>query len=202
VKTVFLICIFLLASFFTPASAQLLGDINCNGWAWEIQDAVLMYRLMIEHCDLYAPPCWENSDFDLDGQAPTVGDMIYFFYFDNLSNYPRHPQSDTLEAESAVAHPGESVALGVWISTVDTIMGIQFLLETDTDYIRFDSLTERDISPLLYSNCLPYLRPVLHNQSRYHSTGHYPAYILIKSPPGFVLRSRQSRLLPACDGRR
>jgi len=147
------ICLIGLTVIAGSASAQLLGDINCNGYPWEVQDAVLMARLMIEHCDLYAPPCWENSDFDQDGQAPTVGDMIYFFYFNNLPNYPRNPLSDTLEVESAVAHPGESVALGVWISTVDTIMGLQFLLDTDTDYIQFDSLTERVVSPLLYSNC-------------------------------------------------
>ncbi len=152
-KITICICLIGLALLAVPASAQLLGDINCNGYPWEVHDAVLMVRLHVEHCDLYAPPCWENSDFDQDGQAPTVGDMIYFFNFNNLPNYSSHPQSDTLEVESAIAHPGEPVVLGVWISTVDTIMGLQFLLETDTEYIQFDSLTERDISPLLYSNC-------------------------------------------------
>ncbi|UCE65774.1 MAG: T9SS type A sorting domain-containing protein [Candidatus Zixiibacteriota bacterium] len=152
-KTVVAACAIFIIGIATPALAQLLGDVNCNGYPWEIADAVLMARLHVEHCDLFAPPCWENSDFDQDGQAPTVGDMIYMVFFNDPPNYPRHPHSDTLGVESAIAHPGETLTLPVWISTVDTLMAFQFLLETDVNYLEFDTLIASGNFQLLSSNC-------------------------------------------------
>lgn len=143
-RSCLIICMIFVLALSTPASAQLLGDLNCNGYAWEIADVVLAARLLIEACDLYAPPCWENSDLDGDGRAPTVGDLIYYMYSNNPPDYPRHPQSDTFTVESAITSPGEIITLPVWISTVDTIMGFQFLLEVDADCLEFDTLIVDD----------------------------------------------------------
>jgi hypothetical protein len=137
----------------TPASAQLLGDANCNGWAWEIADLVIVARFLVETCNMHLPPCLENSDLDGDERGLTVGDIIYYTYANNPPDYPRHPQTDTFIVESVITNPGETITLPVWISTVDTIMGFQFLLEVDTDYIEFDTLTASNDFQLIHSDC-------------------------------------------------
>jgi len=164
--------------FSATASAQLLGDLNCNGWAWEIQDMVLAARLLIEPCDIVPPPCPENSDFDGDGRGLTIGDLMYYLYFDhNPPVYPHHPELDTLAIGSVVSHPGESINLPVWISTIDIIMGFEFLLELDSDYLVFDSLVADDyfyLNHCVYDDhiycCTPdrYDFPVIDEPGIYH----------------------------------
>jgi hypothetical protein len=142
---VIIVILIVVALTVTPASAQLRGDLNCNGWAWELADAVLAARILIESCDIALPTCPENSDIDGDGRAFTIGDLMYYLYPNhNPPVYTHHPESDTLALESAVAHPGETITLPVWISTVDIIIGFEFLLELDTDYLTFDSLIADD----------------------------------------------------------
>lgn len=136
----------------STASAQLPGDMNCNGWAWEIADVVLAARFLIETCEMYPPSCPENSNFDGDGRAFSIGDLLYYFYSDDPPQYSRHPGSDTLATESAEVRPGETIVLPVNISTIDTIMGFQFLLEVDPDYLVFDSLIADDNFHLVYCN--------------------------------------------------
>jgi hypothetical protein len=149
-----------------PASAQLIGDLNCNGWAWELVDAVLAARILIESCDIALPTCPENSDIDRDGRAFTVGDLIYYFYLGHPPNYGRHPLSDTIAIESIIAHPGENISLPVWISTVDIIMGFEFLLELDTDYLAFDSLIADEYFYL--NDCIYYEHIYFNTPSHQH----------------------------------
>jgi hypothetical protein len=52
--------------------------------------------------------------------------------------------------ESTITYPGETIVLPVTISTIDTIMGFQFLLEVDPDYLVFDSLIADDDFQLIY----------------------------------------------------
>ena len=176
-KTGIIICIVFVIGFSAPASAQLLGDVNCNGWAWEIQDLVLAARFLVEHCELYVPYCWENSDLDGDGRALTVGDIIYMSYLMNPPDFPRHPDADTFAVESAVIHPGETIALPVSISTVDTIMGFQFLLEIDTNYLQLYTLIPDSNFQLSHSDCGGYFycvttnltqNPVIEEPGNYH----------------------------------
>jgi len=178
VKTGFIICIVFVIGISSTAPAQLLGDLNCNGWAWEIQDMVLAARLLIEPCDIVPPPCPENSDFDGDGRGLTIGDLMYYLYFDhNPPVYPHHPGLDTLAIGSSVTRPGESISLPVEISTVDIIMGFEFLLELNTDYLAFDSLIADDyfyLNHCTYDDhiycCTPdrYNFPVIDEPGIYH----------------------------------
>jgi hypothetical protein len=134
-----------IVSLAVSVSGQVPGDLNCNGFPWELADAVLAARLLIEPCDIVPPPCPENSDFDRDGRGLTIGDLLYYLYSShNPPVYPHHPESDTLAMGSAVSHPGESFTLPVELLTVDIIMGFEFLLELDTDYLQFDSLIADD----------------------------------------------------------
>lgn len=174
----FIICMIFLVSFSTPASAQLLGDLNCNGFPWEMADIVLAARLLIEPCDIETPPCPENSDFDGDGRGLTIGDLMYYLYSNHSPPvYPHHPQLDTLAIGSVVSHPGESINLPVEISTVDIIMGFEFLLELDSDCLVFDSLAADDyfyLNHCIYDDhiycCTPdcYNFPVIDEPGIYH----------------------------------
>ncbi len=154
--------VFLIAAVFflipVPAFAQLPGDLNCNGILWEISDAVIGARILIESCDASILVCtYINGDMDGDGMPLTLGDIIPMFFIinggGNPLNFPRHPESDTIMVESAAAHPGETIALPLWINTIDTLVAIQFLLEIDPDYLELDSMIIYDDFPLTQKNC-------------------------------------------------
>ncbi|UCC79611.1 MAG: T9SS type A sorting domain-containing protein, partial [Candidatus Zixiibacteriota bacterium] len=168
-----IICVIFIIALYTPVPAQLLGDLNCNGWAWEIADAVLAAQILIESCDFVLPTCPENSDIDGDGRAFTIGDLIYYFYLGHPPNYGRHPLLDTIVIESVIAHPGEVISLPVSISTVDIIMGFQFLLEMDADYLAFDSLTADEYF---------YLNDCIYNEHIYFNTPSRQHFPVIDEP--------------------
>jgi hypothetical protein len=173
-KVVIVFCIIFAFAINAPALAELRGDLNCNGYAWEIADAVLAARLLIEACDILPIPCPENSDFDGDGRGLTIGDLMYYLYPGrNPPVYPHHPELDTIAIESDIAHPGEVISLPVRISTVDIIMGFEFLLELDADCLAFDSLIAHDYF---------YLNQCIYDEHIYCVTPHYNNFPVIDEP--------------------
>ena len=129
-----------------PASAQLPGDLNCNGFQWELGDAVFAARIMIESCDMDILNCtYINGDMDGDGTPLTIGDFITMFFIinggGNLPDYPRHPDSDTIMVESATTHPGETIVLPLRIKTVDTLVQSFQEYKTQND-VRFDTISQ------------------------------------------------------------
>jgi hypothetical protein len=79
-------------------SAQVPGDLNCDGTPWGIGDAVIGAQILIEACDAFILYCTVlNGDMDGDGRPLTMGDLIPFFFIingnPNMPDYPRHPDS-------------------------------------------------------------------------------------------------------------
>jgi len=152
-KTILITCIIFVLLFAIPADAQLPGDLNCNGFYPEIGEAVLAAIFLIESCDAFILECtYENGDLDGDGLSLTIGDLLLVCNM-NPYYYSQHPESDTIMVESAIASPGETIALPLWVKTVDTLVAFQFLLEIDPDYIEFDTVIVYNDFPLRQRNC-------------------------------------------------
>ncbi len=152
------ISLFILAALSVPASAQVPGDLNCNGFM-DVSDLVGFLNAFNLPCDFsFGLECVRrNSDVDLDGIPMTIADIIIVpsllnSYY-NPPYFPQHPDSDTIMVESTTADPGETIALPFWVKTIDTLVAFQFLLEVDPDYIEFDSVIVYDDFPLKQHNC-------------------------------------------------
>lgn len=158
IKNKFIIILIAILGLAAPGTAQIPGDLNCDGTPWGIGDAVIGLQILIEACDAFILPCTVvNGDMDGDGIPLTIGDLIPFYFIingnPNMPDYPRHPDLDTIIVESAITHPGEPLTLPVWIKTVDTLVGVQFLLEVDPDYLEFDTMIVYNDFPVTQYNC-------------------------------------------------
>ncbi len=142
--------------FAVPAVAQVPGDLNCSGFI-DVEDIVLAINL-VNICEFSHSECsWRNGDIDGDGRSMTIGDLLFMPFLilpDTLPpDYSRHPDLDTIMIESAIASPGETIALQLWVKTVDTLVAFQFLLEVDQDYLEFDTVIIYNNFPLVQRNC-------------------------------------------------
>ncbi|UCC79768.1 MAG: T9SS type A sorting domain-containing protein, partial [Candidatus Zixiibacteriota bacterium] len=139
-----------------PAAGQVPGDLNCNGFI-DVEDIVRAVNL-VNICEFSHSECsWRNGDIDGDGRSMTIGDLLFmpFLFLPGPlpPDYSRHPDLDTIMVESAIASPGETIALPLWVKTVDTLVAFQFLLEVDQDYIEFDTVIIYNDFPLVQRNC-------------------------------------------------
>lgn len=142
-----------------PAFAQdPCGDLDCNGYCIEISDFVLALRIIgdrctidsIQQCTIY------EGDVDEDGYSVTIADAMTMFFIIidvPLPDFSRHPESDTIKVGSAIASPGETVELPIYIKTIDTVTAFQISIETDPDIITIDTLVFLDDSVSIYSYC-------------------------------------------------
>ncbi|UCE65775.1 MAG: T9SS type A sorting domain-containing protein [Candidatus Zixiibacteriota bacterium] len=142
--------------FAVPAVAQLSGDLNCNGFI-DVEDIVHAINL-VNICEISHSECsWRNGDIDGDGRSMTIGDLLFMPFLilpgPLPPDYSRHPDLDTIMVESAIANPGETIALPLWVKTVDTLVAFQFLLEVDQDYLEFDTVIIYNDFPLVQRNC-------------------------------------------------
>jgi len=142
-----------------PAFAQEnCGDLNCNGYCFEVGDMVLGLEIIGNRCvfDLFEQCTIDNGDVDGDGIPIAISDVMEMIYIMNGSNPPdfsRHPESDTIMVGSADAAPGDILELPIYIKTIDTLTAIQFAIQTDPDYITIDTLVLLDSRILGLSNC-------------------------------------------------
>jgi hypothetical protein len=156
----FVIIAIIAAIFLTvPASAQdPCGDLNCNGWCLEIADFVMALRIIgercsfdsLQHCTLF------EGDVDQDGYPITIADamtMVYVIFGTTLPDFSRHPDSDTIKVESAIATPGETLELPIYINTIDTLTAFQLSIETDPAYVTVDTLIILDSMFSIFSYC-------------------------------------------------
>jgi hypothetical protein len=139
-----------------PAFAQVPGDLNCNRFI-DVNDLVHALNL-VRNCEISHSECSRrNGDIDGDGRSMTIGDLLFVPFLiipDSLPpDYSRHPDLDTIMVESAIASPGETLALPLWVKTVDTLVSLQLLLELDTDYLEFDTVIVYNNFPLVQKNC-------------------------------------------------
>ncbi len=129
-----------------PALGQTPGDINCNGFAYEVADAVIAAQLLIGSCqyDSIATCTLENGDIDGDHLGLTIGDYLFLVYHQDsipdYPDYPHNPLSDTLMLASGRAYPGQTLTLPLELITADTIVALEFYLAPQTQDIAIDSL--------------------------------------------------------------
>jgi hypothetical protein len=146
-----------------PAYAQEdCGDLNCNGWCFEIGDLVLGARIIALRCPSdYIEQCTvDNGDVDGDGIPITIADVMKILYIVNGSDFPdfsRHPESDTISIQSAYAAPGETLELPLFIKTVDTLTAFQFTIHFDSDFVTIDTVTFVDSMFKDFSTCDGYI---------------------------------------------
>lgn len=134
------------------------GDLNCNGWCYEISDFVMAVRVVANRCDFDSlQQCTiYQGDVDEDGYPLTIGDALaigVIINSDSTPDFSRHPESDTIEVGSVDAAPGETVELPIYIKTIDTISAFQISIETDPAYVVIDSLVASDSLIFDYSYC-------------------------------------------------
>jgi hypothetical protein len=114
-----------------PASAQdPCGDLNCNDFCFEIGDLVLAARIIGERCafDSLQQCTLDQGDVDEDGYLITIADATTIAFIISgfpFPDFPRHPESDTIKVESAIASPGETIELPIYIKTIDTLTAFQ-----------------------------------------------------------------------------
>lgn len=128
-----------------PAFGQLECDINGNGYSFEISDLILAISILSSPDEYYM--CDINCDMDEDGILLTVADIFLLSNYignpvdpDPAPDFPYHPDSDTLQIESASALPGDYLILPVYLKTIDTLTTYQFYIYADTNYIDIDSV--------------------------------------------------------------
>lgn len=142
-----------------PASAQdPCGDLNCNGFCFEIADFVLGARIIAQRCvfDSLQQCTLDEGDVDEDGYLITIADVMTIAFIISGSpfpDFPRHPQSDTIKVESAIASPGETLELPIYIKTIDTLTAFQISIETDPAYVTVDTLVFLDSFLFDFSYC-------------------------------------------------
>lgn len=133
-----------------PASAQNRGgDLNCNGFSFEISDFIMAVQIIGQRCDFDSlQQCTlDEGDVDEDGYLITIADAMTMAFM--ISGYPfpgfaRNPESDTIKVESAIATPGETLELPIYLKTIDTLTAFQISIETDPDYVTVDTLVVLD----------------------------------------------------------
>jgi hypothetical protein len=160
------------------AGGQIPGDLNCNGFM-DVSDFVKFLNFLNQPCDFQlGNECdRQNSDLDLDGMPMTIGDIL-------ISNsFSQHPDQDTILVESATGNPGDLLTLPVRITTADTILAFQFLLQADTNYIEFESITVHGL-PFAAHFCDDYFYGTASNPDFYQNIllpgNHYIADITVK----------------------
>jgi hypothetical protein len=142
-----------------PASAQdPCGDLNCNGFCFEIGDFVLAALIIGERCeyDSLQQCTIDNGDVDEDGYSITIADamtLLYAIVAVPFPDFSRHPESDTIKVESANAAPGDILELPIYIKTIDTLTALQISIETDPAYVTIDTFMFLDSFPPSFSYC-------------------------------------------------
>jgi len=126
----------------------LLGDVNLNGYAYEVGDLVLAHNAVL---DILSYPLSDlqrqAGDIDQDGLPISITDLMGFCYIINggtTPDYPRNPTLDTLMIESAMVSPGDQLSLPIFLITADTLVDFQAYLVSDTNYITLDSVVLND----------------------------------------------------------
>ncbi len=165
-RKIVIVSILLLA---IPAFGQTPGDINCNGIPYEVTDIVAAVNLLSGGCSLESiPTCTlRNGDMDNDGFGLTIGDVLLF---ENgivipppYRDYPRQPALDTLRVESAQAYPGQTLSLDMGLVTSDTLLGLEFYLAREFQYIAIDNFINESSFDVLTQSCsgnlFAYFRP-------------------------------------------
>ncbi|MEE9555608.1 MAG: T9SS type A sorting domain-containing protein [candidate division Zixibacteria bacterium] len=141
-----------------PVYAQQGGDLNCNGWYFEVGDAVLGMRIIADRCgfDSLEQCTIENGDIDNDGNPLTIADVTEIFFVINSSDPPdfsRHPESDTISIGSVDAAPGDVLELPLYVKTIDTLTAFQIAIQTDPDYVTIDTLIVLNSLIFAFSYC-------------------------------------------------
>jgi hypothetical protein len=142
----------------TPCFAQLPGDLNCNGYAYEVADAVIAMQILIAGCSWDVGGCAiQNGDIDGDGLSLTLSDLLRFDYIINgdttFPNFQRHPESDTLSIASSSAQPGQQISLPVFVNILDTLIAFQCYIVPDSQYVSIDAFISDENYPSQQSRC-------------------------------------------------
>jgi hypothetical protein len=142
-----------------PATAQdPCGDLNCNGYCLEISDLGMALQIIGSRCsfDSIQQCTLDEGDVDEDGYFITIADAMFILFVINelpLPDFSRHPNSDTVKMGSAIAAPGETVELPIYIKTIDTVTAFQLSIETDTSFVTVDTLVFLDSIWADFSYC-------------------------------------------------
>jgi hypothetical protein len=116
-------------------------------------------RIIGERCDFDSiQQCTlDEGDVDEDGYLITIADamtMAFIISGSPFPDFPRHPESDTIKVESAIASPGETLELPIYIRTIDTVTAFQISIETDPAYVTVDTFMVLDSLQLFgFSYC-------------------------------------------------
>ena len=126
-------------------SGTIYGDINLNGYPYEVGDLMLAYNAVLDFItyhlnirQIYA------GDVDRDGLSLTEADLEHMCFVLNgygaLPPYPYDSESDTIKIESTSLNPGQAFSLPVYLVANDTLVGFQSYFTSSSEYLIIDSL--------------------------------------------------------------
>lgn len=140
-RKIVIVSILLLA---VPAFAQSPGDVNCNGFGYEVTDLILASQLIFQGCSYDSIPLCtlQNGDIDNDGLSLSIADLLALTAHAigiPVPQFPQNSAADTFRVASAQASPGETLTLPVDLVTADTICAYQFYLVPDEQYVTINT---------------------------------------------------------------
>ncbi len=144
--SVLIIAALLVAFAFTVSGqAQIPGDFNCNGFIDSSDPVILanMINFIIPPIEDTSGCTWYAGDANDDSLYHTISDWMQFIYMfsgDAPGDNPPQPEElDSIIVADTSGVPGESLALPLFVKTVDDLSGIFVQLHIDTSF--FENLS-------------------------------------------------------------
>jgi hypothetical protein len=114
------------------------GDLDCNGIPCEAADAAVALSILQDRQGVTIDSCVRaNGDIDDDDLCFSLGDICHLFNaVDSISLPLIVPDAahDSIITSSAMARPGDTVALQITVSVADSILGFQAALKMNSSY--------------------------------------------------------------------
>jgi hypothetical protein len=114
------------------------GDINSNGYPFEIADAVLFINFLAG-TETLSPQSLQQSDINFDDRPGSIADLTYFFRIVEGSVAPvtglvypvLYRKYDLLSGQFQTANPGDTVFYPIYLRNQEAAGGLSFNLKFD-----------------------------------------------------------------------
>jgi len=138
-----------------PAFGQTICDINGDGLDLTIADIIYLINVFNSSPDSFSL-CDLDCNVDGDDDSVTVADLTLAIYrlYGELEDVPYltfNPTEDTLKIGSTETSPGEQISLPLYLSSVDTLIAYEMLLNADPDYLSIEDFIPNENLEFSYS---------------------------------------------------
>jgi hypothetical protein len=140
--------------FLSAAQAQQLrGDMNLNGFPYEVADWVMLYKYFLGQ-ESFSPQQIEESDLNFDTHPASIADFIGFLRVMFGSTQPvtglvhpaQHKAYDLMAGQFQTASPGDTVNFPIYFRNSESASGLSFNLKFDSNKLSlmsYDTVSSR-----------------------------------------------------------